>query len=68
MMSTQEEAEFKLPLRRWLIKKTNEQRFQGLEWMNEEKSLLKIPWTSMHHPGWEDTYQIFIVIFILLYL
>ena len=61
MALKESEEEFKLPLRQWLVKKIELQQFGGLEWMDEEMRLFKIPWTQKGHPNWEEHYKIFIV-------
>ena len=57
------EEEFKLPLRHWLKKQVDSKKFYGLDWANSEKTLIKIPWIQQHYPGWEQSYQLFIVSF-----
>ena len=51
--------DFKLPLRQWLCHQVDSHKFDGLDWVDESKSRIKIPWTQQNHPGWEETYKLF---------
>nr|CAB3256924.1 interferon regulatory factor like protein [Phallusia mammillata] len=56
---SQIEQEYKLPLRQWLINKIEQKAFVGVEWIDEEKAIFKIPWTQKHHPKWNEHFEIF---------
>lgn len=56
-----EDEEFKLPLRPWLRKHIDKKTFEGLEWVDIEKQIFKVPWTKKNHPGWERHYEVFVV-------
>lgn len=51
--------DYKLPLRHWLVNQVDAKRFPGLEWTDESKTKIKIPWTPQNHPGWEESYKLF---------
>lgn len=48
------EDTFKLPMRRWLSDLVDKGEIDGLEWFHKDQKSIKIPWTKMHHPGWQS--------------
>ena len=61
-MSLDTVDDYRLPLRQWLCHQVDLKKYTGLEWVDEKKTLVKIPWIQQNHPGWEDTYKLFEVI------
>ena len=50
-------------LRPWMIYQLDHQTFPGVEWLDEEKTHFKIPWTSQGQPNWFEDSKIFLVSF-----
>ena len=38
------EGDVKMHLKEWLIAQVDSERFDGLRWENEEKTMFRIPW------------------------
>lgn len=56
-----DDSEFKLPLRHWLKKQVDSEKYYGLEWVKEDgQQFIKIPWIQQHHPDWERSYELFV--------
>jgi len=58
-MSLDTVDDYRLPLRQWLCHQVDLKKYTGLEWVDDKKTLVKIPWIQQNHPGWEDTYKLF---------
>lgn len=41
-------------LRDWLVEQTNGGCVPGLEWLDKEKTLIKVPWTHASRHGWDE--------------
>ena len=42
-------------MRPWLVEQVNKGDIPGLEWLNKDKTLIKIPWTHASRHGWDET-------------
>ena len=48
----------------WLVTQVSSGKYPGLEWLDDKKTIFKIPWTKINYPMWEEHHKIFEVIFI----
>lgn len=46
-------------LKSWILFHLNAGTFIGVEWLDEEHGIFKIPWTRIGQPNWQKDHEIF---------
>ncbi len=49
----------KINFRGWMVDQVSSGKYRDLEWIDEDQTVFKLPWTKKHYPYWEEHHEIF---------